>query len=100
MDCAVIRVLGKQYLVSSGDEIVINGHVGGVGEKVDNVEVLLSVNDGKVSIGTPVLVEEKLRAEIIKVGKGKKVMVVKFKAKSRYRRKIGFRPLESVVKID
>lgn len=89
MKYAVIRLKGNQYRVSEKDEILV--------DKLDvkklEPEVLLVVDDGKVSIGKPALKKAKVKLKVIKEEeKGEKITVETFKAKSRYRRKIGFRP--------
>ena len=78
-----------QFKVSEGDEILVNY----LGKEKPEAEVLLFVDDKKVQIGRPNLKKVKVNLKTIKEEvKGKKVTVQKFKAKSRYRKKIGFRP--------
>ena len=87
-DYAVIRIKGSQYIVSKGDEILVDR----LGEEKPKAEVLLLNKNGKVEIGKPIL--EKAKVEIKDLGeeKGEKLKILKFKAKSRYRRRYGFRP--------
>lgn len=89
MNYSIIRVSGQQFKVKEGDEILVNK----INPKKDfHPEVLLSVHDGRVEIGTPAL-SKKVHFEIVKdLEKGDKIHVMKYKAKSRYRKKIGFRP--------
>lgn len=90
MKYAVIRIKGQQYKVSEGDEIL----VGKLADKKPGAEVLLLVDDGKIKVGKPTVRGAKVKIKIVKQEeKGKKLYVQKFKAKSRYRRKMGFRPL-------
>jgi large subunit ribosomal protein L21 len=87
---AVIKIKGTQYKVSEGDEIL----VGKLGSKRPEAEVLLTVDDGKVSVGKPFVKGTKVKLKMLKdEEKGKKVTVLKYKAKSRYRKKRGFRPV-------
>jgi len=88
---AVIRIKGHQYKIAEGDELLVD-KLGGKPEP----QVLL-VNDGKkVKIGTPTVKGAKVVFKVIaEEEKGKKLYVRKFKAKSRYRKKIGFRPVYS-----
>lgn len=87
---AVIRIKGNQYKVSEGEEILVD-KIGGT--KVEP-EVLLLVTDGKVAIGRPKVSSAKVRLKVVSAEeKGKKMTVLKYKAKSRYRRKRGFRPV-------
>lgn len=89
MKYAVVRIKGTQYKVSEGEEILVGLH--GEKEKVEP-EVLLLVNESKVQIGTPLLNKVKLKLKNLGESKGVKIHINKFRAKSRYRRKIGFRP--------
>lgn len=90
MNFAVIRAGGKQYLVKEGDLITIQGEFGGV---------LLASIDDKIKIGTPLVADVVVKTEVVKEGRGPKIRVAKFKAKSRYRRVMGFRPKEIQLKI-
>jgi len=85
---AVIRINNNQYLVQEGREILIDP----IKEKNVKPEVLLIVTGEKVKIGTPLLKDARVKVKLLGEEKGKKIDVYKFKAKSRYRRKMGFRP--------
>lgn len=61
------------------------------GEEVIFDQVLLLENEGKVEIGTPLVKDAKVTAKVLKQGKGKKLIVFKYKAKKRYHRKKGHR---------
>ena len=90
MTYAVIRIKGNQYKVSEGEEILVDK----IGRTKVEPEVLLLVTDGKVAIGRPKVSSAKVRLKVVSVEeKGKKITVLKYKAKSRYRRKRGFRPV-------
>lgn len=93
MDFAVAKITGKQYLVTPGQEIVVSGALGKKDESLVFSEVLLLSRDGKLSVGTPLVEGAKVTARVVGSGKGEKIRVAKFKAKSRYRRVMGFRPL-------
>ena len=87
---AVIKIKGVQYKISEKDEILVNF----LGDEKPDPKVLLVVDDGKVLIGKPEVKGAKVDLKILENKlKGKKITVSKYKAKSRYRRKIGFRPL-------
>jgi large subunit ribosomal protein L21 len=99
---AVIKTGGKQYKVSAGDKLDIEKLAGREGDKVSFDQVLLVADeDGEgVEVGKPFLSGKKVEAKIIKQYKDKKVMVIKFKSKVRYRRKKGHRQNKTMVKID
>lgn len=87
---AVVRFGIRQYLVEEGKEVLVDKLTDA--KKVEP-EVLLSVDGEKVSVGKPVLKNAKIKIKVIsELEKGKKVRVFKYKAKSRYRKTIGFRP--------
>lgn len=94
---AIIRIKGTQYRVSEGDELL----VGKLGDDEPKAEVLLLVNAGKTKVGKPTLKNVKAKLKVLeKEVKGKKLYVQTFKAKSRYRRKIGFRPLYTKILVE
>jgi len=90
---AIIKTGGKQYLVSPGKKIKIEKIKDIKKEKKEIVfeEVLLAANDKKIEIGTPFVKGAKVIGEILKEGKNKKVIVFKYKAKTRHRTKKGHR---------
>lgn len=88
---AVVRLGRSQYLVSEGDEILVDkGQKGG--------EVLLVIDGEQVTVGQPTL-KAKIAIQEVGLQKGKKVRTATFKAKSRYRKLKGFRPVYSRLKI-
>jgi len=90
MKYAVIRVGGKQYRVSQGEEVLVDK----LADPKVEPEVLLMVNEGKALVGKPTVRGAKVKIKIVKESeKGEKIYVTKFKAKSRYRRRTGFRPV-------
>ncbi len=86
MKYAVIRLQGHQYKVSEGDEFVVDKLEG-----KPEAEILLTVNDDKVAVGTPTVAKASITLSVKNDEKGEKIHVRKFKAKSRYRKHIGFR---------
>jgi len=98
MQYAVIRSGGKQYKVNVGDIVELDKL--NADKKVVFNDVLLLVADGKMTLGKPTVKGALVEATIVEQKKGDKIRVAKFKAKSRYRKVIGFRAKLSVVKID
>jgi len=93
MEFAVIQTGGKQYKASVGDVLSIEKLTGeyAKGDKVSFDKVLL-VDDGKdTTIGTPYITGAKVDAEIVEIGRARKILVVKYKQKSRYLRRNGHR---------
>lgn len=96
---AVIKTGGKQYRVENGQELVVEKLEGDAGDKISLDEILL-VNDGKkTSIGSPIVKDATVSAEIIEQKKGDKVIVFKKKRRHNYRRKKGHRQNLTVLKI-
>jgi len=88
---AVIKTGGKQYLVSPNDKIKIEKIDKKEGEKIIFDKVLLFSKEDKIEIGKPFIKNRKVIAEVIKQGKGKKIIILKFKRKTRYKVKRGYR---------
>lgn len=95
---AIIRTGGKQYNVSVGDEVLVEKLNADVGEEV-SFEVLMLADDSGIKIGTPVVEGVSAKAEVVEHGKGKKVIVFKYKPKKNYRKKQGHRQPYTMVKI-
>lgn len=92
MKYAVVKIKGKQYKVFEGDEILVDK----LRTDKPNVKVFLIVDEKGVKVGEPEVKGAKVEVKILKEEeKGEKLYVQTFKAKSRYRRKIGFRPIYS-----
>jgi large subunit ribosomal protein L21 len=88
---AIVQTGGKQYQVRPGDTIRVESLPQEEGEKVELDEVLMVSKDGDVTLGDPNVSGAKVTAEVAGHGRGKKVIVFKYKAKTRYRRKQGHR---------
>ena len=93
---AVIRFSGHQYKVTEGQEILLDRLL----DKKAEPEVLLVADGGKIKVGTPKVAGAKITFKLLGEEKGEKIDVYKYKAKSRYRKHIGFRPLYTRVKIE
>ena len=88
---AVIRTGGKQYLVSPGDKIKIEKLDKKEGKEITFSDVLLLEKRSKLEIGNPKVKGAKVVGKILKQGKGKKIIVFKYKPKTRYKVKKGHR---------
>ncbi len=85
MEFAVIHTGGKQYKVSKGDEIAIEKITGDFkeGDKVTFDQVLLSSNGTDTIVGAPYIAKASVKGTITKITRLAKVLVVKYKQKSR-----------------
>jgi large subunit ribosomal protein L21 len=96
---AVIKTGGKQYVVKEGDVLSIEKLEVEPGQKILFAEVLLVETDGKTLIGTPVVAESAVVAEVLKNFKDEKVLVFKKKRRKQYRRTRGHRQQLTEIKI-
>lgn len=88
---AIIETGGKQYRVSAGDRIAVERLIGEPGSDIEFDQVLLVAGDGTTKVGTPVVDGATVSAKIDDHFRGDKIVVFKFKAKKRYRRRTGHR---------
>ncbi|MCI9403569.1 MAG: 50S ribosomal protein L21 [Oscillospiraceae bacterium] len=88
---AIIETGGKQYKVTEGDTLFIEKLPNEHGDKITFDKVLAVLDGDKATFGAPVVEGAKVDAEVVKNGKGKKVIVYKMKPKKNYRRKQGHR---------
>ncbi len=96
---AIINTGGKQYRVQPGDTIRVESLSGDEGDLVELEDVRMVSDEGQVTLGSPTVAGAKVTAEILGRGKGKKIIVFKYKAKTRYRRKNGHRQLYTELRI-
>ena len=96
---AVIVTGGKQYTVAEGDVIYVE-KLNAEAEQTVNFEEVLAVLDGEnTKVGTPVVEGAKVEAKVVKNGKGKKIVVFKYKAKKNEKSKKGHRQPYTKVEI-
>ena len=88
---AVIRTGGKQYLVSPGDKIKIEKLDKEEDKEINFTDVLLLEKNNKLEIGDPKVKGAKVVAKILKQDKAKKIIILKYKPKTRYKKKTGHR---------
>ena len=96
---AIIKTGGKQHKVVPGDKIKIEKIEEKEGKEITFKEVLLVEKNRKLEIGTPFIKGAKVVGKILSQGKGKKVIVFKYKPKARYKKKAGHRQLFTEVEI-
>ncbi|MSR70837.1 50S ribosomal protein L21 [Candidatus Kaiserbacteria bacterium] len=106
---AIIETGGKQYMVATGDLVKIEKVKGAlgkdgyaeykVGDKLTFENVLLVDNGSDTTIGTPFIDGAKVSAEITKISRAPKVVVIKYKAKSNSFKKRGHRQPYFEVKV-
>ncbi len=100
MKYAIVEDGGKQYKAVEGGSIEVDYFEAEAGEKVDLERVLMVVNDGEVSIGTPLVEGARVQATVVSQVKGPKIVVFRYKPKKRYRVKTGHRQKYTRLQID
>ena len=96
---AIIESCGKQYKVAEGDVVFFEKLDAEEGKKVTFDNVVLVSDDKKVEVGTPYVKGVKVEGKVVSHGKGKKILVYKYKAKKNYRRTQGHRQPYTKVEI-
>jgi large subunit ribosomal protein L21 len=96
---AIVETGGKQYKIQPGDTIRVESLAGDEGDIITLDDVRMVSQDGAVTFGTPRVEGASVSAEVVGQGKGKKVVVFKYKAKTRYRRKNGHRQHYTALRI-
>ena len=96
---AVIVTGGKQYTVAEGDVLFVE-KLNAEAESTVKFDQVLAVLDGEnTKIGAPVVEGAAVEAKVVKNGKGKKITVLKYKAKKNEKKKIGHRQPYTKVEI-
>jgi large subunit ribosomal protein L21 len=98
---AVVETGGKQYKVAPGDQLDVERLSTEDGEQFDLGRVLMVGNDsGQVLVGTPIVEGARVVATVVTEHRGDKIIVFKYKAKKRYRLKMGHRQTLTRISID
>ncbi len=98
---AVIETGGKQYLVKAGDKLKIEKLDAEEGKKLTFEPLLVAdESDKDAKVGTPTVAGAKVTATVLGEGRGRKVEVVKYKPKIRYKKKAGHRQHYTEILID
>jgi large subunit ribosomal protein L21 len=95
---AVIKTGGKQYRVSEGQTLRVEKLPGSAGDIITFNEVLF-IGGETPKVGQPLVKGATVAAEITSAGRGKKIVVFKFKRRKNYRRKSGHRQPYTALKI-
>ncbi|WP_022847651.1 MULTISPECIES: 50S ribosomal protein L21 [unclassified Desulfurobacterium] len=96
---AVVRTGGKQYVVEPGQVLKVEKINLPEGSEVELETLMIRNDDGSVKVGDEVK-GAKVKATVVRHGKGKKIIVFKYKAKKHYQRKYGHRQHFTELKIE
>jgi large subunit ribosomal protein L21 len=97
---AVFQLSGFQFAADEGDVLKVPHQSAEPGETLDINEVLI-IRDGDAStVGTPLIVNASVQAEVLGHGKGDKVLIGKYKRRTKYRRTQGHRQDYSEIRVN
>ena len=96
---AVIKTGGKQYRVAANDKLNVEKLEGEAGSTIEFTEVLMVGQGASVKVGTPTVPGAKVTAEVVKQGRGPKLIAFKKRRRKNSRRKRGHRQHQTVVRI-
>jgi len=100
---AIVRTGGKQYRVKEGDIIKVEKLPGEIGSEVILDDVLMVIRSGEagaeILVGTPRLADFKIKGEIMKQGKAKKIVVFTYKRRKGEKKKLGHRQPFTAIKV-
>jgi len=96
---AIIESGGKQYRAEPGRMLKLEKLEGEKGAQVELTKVLLVADGEKVKVGTPTVQGAKVVSEIVRQGRGPKIIVFKFKRRKKYRRRTGHRQAQTTVRV-
>lgn len=88
---AIVEIAGQQFKVEKNDEIFVHRLEGAPGSKVEFDQVLLLDNNGKISVGTPLVAGASITGQIVDHARGDKVVIFKKKRRKGYEKESGHR---------
>ncbi len=97
---AVVRTGGKQYRVQEGRSLTIDRLPGEPGESVELRDVLLLADGDDVTVGSPLIEGARVLGTIAEQGRAKKIIVFRYKSKTRSRKKTGHRHAFTRVQVE
>lgn len=97
---AVFQIAGFQYSGEEGALLKVPRQKENKGDKIDITEVLLVKDEDKVLVGTPFVEGAKVETEVVGAGKNDKVLIYKYKRRTKYRRTQGHRQDYTQLKIN
>jgi large subunit ribosomal protein L21 len=100
MKYAILDSGGKQYIAREGETIEVDRLPLEIGKPVEFNDVLLIADNGKISIGNPMVKGAKVKGRVVDQIKAAKIIVFKYVPKQRYRRKQGHRQRYTRVEIE
>jgi large subunit ribosomal protein L21 len=97
---AIVETGGKQYRVAVGDTVDVELVEGNEGQVIELPRVLLVADGEQIQVGNPVLDQAKVTATVLGMKRAPKVIIFKYRAKERYRRRTGHRQNMTQLRIE
>ena len=97
---AIVDIAGQQFKVEANRKVFVHRLAAEEGASVEFEKVLLIDNNGKLSIGAPVVAGAKVTAKVLSHLKGDKVIVFKKKRRKGYKKKNGHRQYLTQIQIE
>lgn len=97
---AIVDIAGQQFKVQESQKLYVHRLEAEEGSMVEFEKVLLKDNEGKISIGSPVLEGAKITAKVLSHLKGDKVIVFKKKRRKGFRKTNGHRDYLTQIQIE
>ena len=96
---AVVKTGGKQYRVTKDDTILVEKLDADEGQTVTLSDVMLLGDDEKVTVGTPVVADASVEAQVVSQTRGPKIIIFRRKRRKNHRRTQGHRQDLTLLKI-
>ncbi len=97
---AIVNIAGQQFKVTDGQEIFVHRLKDEEGKKVEFSDVVLTENEGKVKVGTPLVKGAKVTATVLQHLRDDKVLVFKKKRRKGYKKLNGHRQYLTKIQIE
>lgn len=96
---AIFVTGGKQFRAEKDSTIIVEKLEGEPGTKLDLGEVVMVADGDNVTIGSPFVKGAKVKAEIVRQSKSKKINAFNYKAKKNERKRWGHRQPQTTLRI-
>ncbi|MBX3120317.1 MAG: 50S ribosomal protein L21 [Fimbriimonadaceae bacterium] len=95
----IVQTGGKQFRAEKGEVLIVEKLEGEVGAKLELADVLAVCDGGDVKLGSPYVKGARVRCEIIRHGKAKKINAFNYKAKKNERKRWGHRQPQTHIRV-
>lgn len=96
---AIVKTGGKQYRAQKEEILIVEKIEGDAGTTIELSEVVMVCADGKVKLGSPFVTGAKVKAEIVRQGKGPKINGFNYKPKKNERKRWGHRQPQTTLRV-